>query len=101
MPPPTGWPVLWLHSFLPERASRATRLLSISPVNTSPPAVAVTAAPTGVGDSYFQAILPVSASIAVTHPRHFSTGSCLPKLESNEPFHGFPGEPFIALSGAS
>jgi hypothetical protein len=49
-----------------------------------------TSAAMGVGARYFHAIVPVSASIAVTHPRQCSTGSCLPQLESYEPLQGLP-----------
>ena len=50
-----------------------------SPAKTTPPAVGVTPATTGIDDRYFQRTEPLSASIAEIQPWLFSNGSLSPK----------------------
>src|SRR5215472_16319494 len=87
---------------LPVSASNARTSPFRSPVNTSPPAVAVTPASIGVGDLYFQRTRPVSASTAVSQPAHFSWGSLRPNgcSGSPEPGHAAPGLP-VAVAGVA
>src|SRR5579862_6957920 len=94
-PPPIGADVASRHSTAPVSASSASTSPLRSPVKTKPPAVGVTAATSGVGDLYFHFTLPLSASIAVSQPPHFSTGSFRPNgcSASPEPDHAAPGFP--------
>src|SRR5215469_16739776 len=73
--PPTLPPVLNLYNVLPLLASSTRKLLSRSPVKSTPPEVTVTAATSGVGHCFFQRSLPVVLSIACSQPLDFSLGS--------------------------
>src|SRR4030095_683388 len=74
-PPPTVPPVLNLYNVFPLLASSTRNLLSRSPVKSTPPDVAVTAATSGVGQCVFSRTLPVVLSIAVSQPLDWSLGS--------------------------
>src|SRR5882757_6943089 len=74
-PPPMVPPVLKRYSVSPLLASSTRKLLSRSPVNSTPPEVAVTAATSGVGHCFFHRTLPLPLSTAVSHPRACSLGS--------------------------
>src|SRR4030095_16718694 len=67
-PPPIEPPVLNLYSVLPLLALRTRKLLSRSPVKSTPPDVAVTAATSGVGHCFFQRTVAVVLSIACSPP---------------------------------
>src|SRR5882724_9141209 len=83
MPPASGPPVLKRYSSLPSRPSSTRKFPFKSPVSSTSPAVGVTAAYIGVGDSTRQRILPVPGSTALIQPCHLSSGSFLPQpLES-------------------
>src|SRR5689334_4242479 len=63
-----------------------------SPANTTPPAVGVTPATTGIDERYFQRTAPLSASIALIQPWLFSNGSLSPKPLA-APGYGPPARP--------
>src|SRR5690348_9664023 len=83
-PPPTVPPVLNLYSVLPLLASSTRKLLSRSPVKSTPPDVAVIAATSGVGHCFFQRTLPVVLSIAAAAAVSWRSWSVLVLFNDDE-----------------
>ena len=78
-PPASGPPVLKRYNGLPLRASSTRKSPSRLPVNSTPPAVAVTAAYIGDGVLSRHAILPLFGSTALTQPLQRSVESFEPQ----------------------
>src|SRR5947207_10741325 len=82
-----GPPVLKRYRTSPFVASNTTKSPVSSPVNTTLPAVVVTAATIGRGDRYFHLTAPLDASTAVSQPCAFAAGS----MSVLPPMYSFPG----------